>query len=56
MEVSVVIPLLNEEENIQLKIMPRWLSRHSTRIVIERSLVRIQPGAYLEGSIKQQTC
>ena len=36
------------------KTMPRWLSRHSVRFVIERSLVQIQPGAYLEDSIKQQ--
>ena len=27
-------------------LMPRWLSRHSARLVIEKSLVRIQPGAF----------
>lgn len=27
--------------------VPRWLSRHSARFVIERSLVQIQPGAWL---------
>jgi hypothetical protein len=29
-----------------IKTMPRWLSRHSTRFVIERSLVQVQPGAF----------
>jgi hypothetical protein len=42
--------------NKEAKTMPQWLSRHSDRFVIERSLVQIQPGAYLEDSIKHQKC
>jgi tRNA(Ile)-lysidine synthase TilS/MesJ len=36
-----------KRQNNDAQTMPRWLSRYSARFVIERSLVQIQPGAWL---------
>ena len=45
--VRIIWSICNKKDQSNMvKTMPRWLSRHSARFVIERSLVQIQPGAF----------
>ena len=45
--VRIIRSICNKKDQSNMvKTMPRWLSRHSARFVIERSLVQIQPGAF----------